>query len=221
MKYLFNKYKHASVMLFFLAFYLVWFAYLERTVTKNYQIIHVRIDDYIPFLEIFVIPYYLWFFYVSAVVVYLMLTNKGDYYRACLFLFTGMIVFLVVSTLFPNGQNLRPSVMPRDNIFTFLVSKIYLADTPTNIWPSIHVFNSIGAHFAIVRNNRLGNIKWLRRGSFILSISIILSTVFIKQHSIFDMVTAFIMAAVLYGIVYKLDILLVYKNWSRTRIYQQ
>ena len=41
--------------------YLPWFAYLEKTVTKHFHIIHMKLDDYIPFLPVFVIPYFLWF----------------------------------------------------------------------------------------------------------------------------------------------------------------
>ena len=178
---------------------------------KDYWVIHVALDDYIPFWEGFVIPYFLWFLYVSAAVVYLFFKDKDDYYRTCIFLFTGMTIFLTISTLFPNGHHLRPAVLPRDNIFTMMVSHLYKADTPTNLWPSIHVYNSLGAHFAIMKNNKLSGKRPVRVLSLLLCISIILSTMFIKQHSVFDVVTAFIMAAVMYGIVYKYDILTMHR----------
>ncbi len=214
---LYEKYKHAVPLLIYGIIYMIWFLWLEENITDRYAVIHVTLDDYIPFCELFVIPYFLWFAYVSLVVLWLFFKDKDDYYRACVFLFTGMTVFLVISTLFPNGHHLRPSVMPRDNIFTQLVSHLYRTDTPTNLWPSIHVYNSLGAHFAIVRNRRLSEIRWVKTGSLILSVSIILSTMFIKQHSVFDVVTAFIMAAVMYGITYKYDILEAYRAHMRTR----
>lgn len=117
-----------------------------------------------------------------------------------------MTVFLLVSTFFPNGHHLRPSVMPRDNIFTQLVALLYRTDTSTNLWPSIHVYNSIGAHIAF-RRSELGKNKVLRFASFFLCVSIILATVFLKQHSVFDMVTAFVMAGALYAVVYRYDLL--------------
>ncbi|HBA69034.1 MAG TPA: serine/threonine protein phosphatase [Lachnospiraceae bacterium] len=216
-KYFYEKYKHAIPLLIYGFIYLSWFIWLEQKVTKNYKIIHVTLDDYIPFCEIFIIPYLLWFVYVSAVVVYLFFKNKDDYYRACIFLFTGMTIFLIISTLFPNGQHLRPKVMPRSNIFTWMVSCIYRTDTPTNLWPSIHVYNSLAAHFAIIKNRQLTDKKRIHAVSLLLSSSIILSTMFIKQHSVFDVVTAFIMAAVMYGVVYKYDIVTVYRERSRMR----
>lgn len=204
----YKDYRHAIPLILYGIVYLSWFTYLERTVTRHYTVIHMNIDDYIPFCEVFVIPYFLWFLYVSAVVLFLFFQDKEGYYRACAFLFTGMTVFLIVSTLWPNGQHLRPYVMPRNNIFTQMVAALYRTDTATNLWPSIHVYNSLGAHFALTKCSRLGSHKWLRRGSFVLCWSIILATMFIKQHSMFDVLTAFGMAAVMYTLVYRFDLVL-------------
>ena len=207
-----TTYKHGFLALGYLPVYLAWFFYLEQTVTRNYTVIHMPLDDYIPFCEVFIIPYYLWFAYVAAVVVYVLFTDKTEYYKACAFLFTGMTVFLIVSTLWPNGQHLRPFTMPRDNIFTQMVAGLYRTDTPTNIWPSIHVYNSLGAHIAIMKCKKLAHKKWLRASSFILSASIVLSTVFLKQHSVFDMLTAFVMAFGMYVLVYRYDIILAFRQ---------
>lgn len=202
LKFLLGKYRHGVALLIYMPVYLCWFGYLEKTVTLHYTVIHVTVDDYIPFCEIFILPYLLWFVYVAAVVLFLLFTSKEDYTKCCLFLFTGMTLFLIISTLWPNGHNLRPLEMPRDNVFTKLITRLYQTDTPTNIWPSIHVYNSLGAHFAITKCKALKEHRLLRAGSLVLCVSIILSTVLIKQHSVFDMVTAFILAAVMYKLVY-------------------
>lgn len=214
---IYEKYKHAVPLLIYAIIYLTWFVWLEQKVTRHYTVIHLTLDDYIPFCEWFVIPYFLWFAYVSAVVLWLLFKDKDDYYRTCVFLFTGMTIFLIVSTLFPNGQHLRPGIMPRNNIFTALISYLYRTDTPTNLWPSIHVYNSLGAHFAIVRNRYLADKRWIRTGSLILSVSIILSTMFIKQHSVFDVMTAFIMAAIMYGVTYKYDVVEAHRERTRKK----
>lgn len=177
-------------------------------------------DDYIPFCEVFIIPYLLWFCYVSAVVIYLFFRNKQDYYKACTFLYTGMTIFLVVSTLWPNGHNLRPAVIPRDNCFTWLISMLWKADTPTNLWPSIHVFNSMGAHFALMHSRELSQAKsgrMIKAVSCVLCVSIILSTMFIKQHSLFDVVTGILMGTVMYARVYRREWLLVGRSSGKKR----
>lgn len=204
----YNKYRHALPLLLYGIIYMQWFAWLERNVTTRYRLIHLKPDDYIPFCEVFVIPYLLWFAYVAVVVLYFFFKDKDDYFRTCTFLFTGMTVFLIISTLWPNGHDLRPAVMPRENFFTQLVAALYRTDTPTNLWPSIHVYNSLGCHIAVMKSARLEKRRGLRICSFVLCVSIILSTVFIKQHSVFDVTTAFIMAVVMYGAVYRSDMLI-------------
>ena len=173
------------------------------------------IDDYIPFCEVFVIPYMLWFAYVAVVVLYFLLKDKTDYYRVCAFLATGMTIFLVISTLWPNGHHLRLGEFPRDNIFTRMVASLWKTDTPTNLWPSIHVYNSIGAHIAIAKSKHFENRKGIRIASFILATSIILATVFIKQHSVFDVLTAFALSAIMYLVIYRYDLILAIKQSLR------
>ena len=127
-----------------------------------------------------------------------------------------MTVFLVVSTLWPNGHHLRPYTMPRDNIFTAMVARLWQTDTPTNLWPSIHVYNSIGAHVALCRCS-LGKKRWLRGASLVLCISIILSTIFLKQHSMFDVLTGLLMASAMYVLVYRQDVIANLRGALRSR----
>ena len=222
MKEFYQRYKHAIPLIVYATIYCCWFAYLEKKVLHPSTIIHVKMDDIIPFYEVFVIPYFLWFAYVAITVLYCFFNNKQEYFRTCVFLFTGMTVFLVISTLWPNGHHLRPYAMPRDNVFTRMITHLYSMDTPTNLWPSIHVYNSIGAHLAVTHNQKLAKNKVIYAGSLILCVSIILSTVFIKQHSMFDVLTAFVMAGFMYVIVYQVDIVAFWQayraNWKQHRI---
>ena len=59
-----------------------------------------------------------------------------------------------------------------------------------------------------MHSERLGCKKWVKNTCLGITVSIILSTMFIKQHSVFDVMTAFVMAAVLYVLVYRTDIIL-------------
>ena len=191
----------ASPALLYFLFYMVWFLYIENHTFPHYAVIHTVADDYIPFREIFVIPYCLWFLYVSLSIAFFMVAlDLEDYYKEFLFLATGMTIFLVISTVFPNAQHLRPTAMPRDNIFSSMVMMIYSHDTPTNLWPSIHVYNSIGVMIAIHHSKRFGAIG--KTISDVIGVSIILSTLFIKQHSVFDVLTAIIMATICYILFY-------------------
>lgn len=198
---LIQKYKHLWILSYFFI-YMTWFSYVEKTVTTHFHVIHVKLDDYIPFCEYFIIPYLLWFFYVAVGVAYTALVNKKDFYKLCGFLYTGMTIFLIISTLYPNGHFLRPYSFEHENIFTSLCEKLYSIDTATNLFPSIHVYNSLGVHFAIRNSKELQKHKIVQCISFVLCISIIFSTMFLKQHSVFDVVTALILGFVMYQVVY-------------------
>lgn len=209
LKHLILSYQHIVPFAIYLLIFILSYFYLENKITmdSDFHIIYMKLDDYIPFIECFIIPYYLWFPYVTAVVLLLCIKNKEEYIKCTTFLFLGMTTFLILSALWPNGHLLRPEVMPRENFFTALISAIHLADTPTNIVPSIHVYNAIGAHIGLIRCTNIELPKFLSISSLILCIAIILSTVFIKQHSIFDVFTAFILAIIVYILIYPLNLL--------------
>lgn len=192
-----SKYKHACCCVT-ASFIFHGSGYLEKTVTRHYHVMHVALDDFIPFNEYFIIPYMMWFLYVAGTIVFFLFRNKEDYYRICTFLFSGMTISLIICTFFHNGTDFRPAIDPGKNIFSGMVAALYQTDTPTNVFPSIHVYNSIGTHIAIMKSESLKKYPWVRAGSAILMVSICLSTVFLKQHSVIDMVGAAIMAYVIY-----------------------
>ena len=103
----------------------------------------------------------------------------------------------------PNGLNLRPLYFERDNIFVDMVKTLYRADTPTNVLPSLHVFNSLGACIAIYHSEALRRHKAVCAGAYILAGLIVLATMFLKQHSVIDVMAAFLMAYTLYQFVYE------------------
>lgn len=204
MKQFIQKYKHAW-LLSYMFLYFTWFFYLESRGWVPLKIIHTALDDIIPFNEYFFIPYALWFLYIPAVVLFFLFKSRDDYYKTCAFLFTGMTICLIIYTIWPNGQNLRPHGFVRDNFLVDMVQKLYGFDTSTNVCPSIHVFNSIGAHIAIMESKLFKRNKLVRISSFVLAFFICLSTVFLKQHSVIDGLCAIILACVLYPIVYRID----------------
>lgn len=199
------KYKHAWVLSYFFI-YMIWFLALEKHVTTEFTNVHIWLDDIIPFNEWFVIPYYLWFIYIFATVAYFFFTSKDSFYKVTTYLFIGMTICLIIYTIWPNGQSLRPDLdnLGRNNILIEIVRQLYKTDTPTNVCPSIHVFNSIGAAIAICKSDTLRKYKWIPISSIILTILICLSTMFLKQHSAFDVLMGILLGFVMYVFVYVL-----------------
>ena len=184
------KYKHAIIILY-LPIYMVWFILLEQRNDVKFSEVHCIIDDFIPFCEIFIIPYLLWFVYVAASLVFLFFQTKyiDDFYRCAAILVMGMTTSLIIYTFFPNAQNMRPDSFERENIFTNIISILYATDTDTNVCPSIHVYNSVAIH--------------VKNSSLILCILICMSTLFLKQHSFIDLVCAVVLYIFYYIIIYR------------------
>lgn len=200
---LFLKYRHGLVLSYFFI-YMAWFTHLEKTVTTHFTPIHSKLDDLIPFNEVFIIPYFIWFIYIFVTVAYFLLTSKQDFYKCCAYLFAGMTICLLIYTVFPNGHYLRVNLdtLGRSNVFTRMLAGIYSFDTATNVFPSIHVFNSVGACIAIYKCERLHKKKLLQWSILVLTIMICLSTVYLKQHSVLDVFGALVLNIVMYLVVY-------------------
>ena len=182
--------------------YMMAFYFIEHRHGKI-NIIYTTCDSYIPFCEYFIVPYLLWFFYVGATILYFAFLNKSakEYYRLIWNLGLGMTIFIFISWIYPNGQDLRPR-LAGDNVFEQAVMLLYQADTPTNIFPSIHVFNSVTCCIALMKNEACRRRRVLSAGIVLLTVLIIMSTVMLKQHSVIDIAGAFAMSAILYPIVY-------------------
>lgn len=163
---------------------LIWFKILEATIVPKYMI-HSPLDEWIPMVPIFVIPYLLWFPYIAFGIIYTGMYSKRDFYRLLFFLIGGMSVAYTIYMIFPNGQGLRPVITGKDP-FSFLVKFLYATDTPTNVCPSVHVINSIAVHSALSHSKEFKKIKYGKLASGILILLICMSTVMIKQHSIVD-----------------------------------
>ncbi len=202
-------------MALYTAVYLLWFRLVEALPRSSYQVIELALDRKIPFVEEFVLPYVSWFAFVPLGVLLLLKYDREMYDRAVTFLMTGMTVFLLVSTLFPNMQFLRPFILPRENVFTKLIGLLWMVDTPTNVSPSIHVFNTL-AILVMIWKSRAKELKGLRLRLMwtVWGALIILSTMFIKQHSLLDVLAAFLMAGILYVFVFRYGMVFRFDGWN-------
>lgn len=197
----FTKHRLFFVISYFIL-YMMWFEYLELTVTNNYHIMHVELDNLIPFCEYFIIPYAFWPIYIIATLVFFYYNDKKDFFRFCMFLSIGMSLSLLVCTIFHNGTDFRPTIDSTKNWAAYLVSRLYYIDSNTNVFPSIHVLNAIGTHIAIIHSKTLGKKLYMHVSSFIIMLLICISTLCLKQHSVLDVAGGILMAYFVYLFVY-------------------
>ena len=67
MKRYYEKYKHIIPLAIFGVIYVLWFYLLEHRTNVQYMVVHMNIDDYIPFCEYFVVPYLLMYQLCSGI----------------------------------------------------------------------------------------------------------------------------------------------------------
>ncbi len=187
-------------MAFYLVFYLSVFHWLEANITVPEVWVHCRLDDLIPFCKYAVIPYFAWFVWIPFTLFYLLWkAPRADFWRLCLPLFAGMTIALAVYVVVPNGLDLRPYRVYGSDFFARTVRQLYDTDTATNVCPSIHVFNSVTLMMAYYRSRIFDepHRRWMRPAAAVLCVSIIASTVLLKQHSCIDVVLGILLALVL------------------------
>ena len=186
--------------------YLPWFFTTEKLITfdhPNLHVMHSPIDDLIPFCEYFIIPYCIWFFYIAVTCVFMYFKGTDtEYKRFAWSLIIGMSICMIICMIYPNCVTMRPDSLERDNIFTRIISMLWATDTSTNVFPSIHVYNSIAIHIALCKCEALENHRIVRFISLITCIFICMSTVFLKQHSVIDVAGAGVLMAVMYYFLY-------------------
>ena len=175
--------------------YLLFFLLLEQLNTTNYWNTQLPIDAQIPFCEWFIIPYCLWYPFLIFVGIYLLIHDSAAFRRYMYFMAVSFFLSQLIWFLIPNGQNLRPEVMPRDNVLTTLIANLYSIDTNTNVFPSVHVVGSVGAALAVWDCTTLHYRRWTVLASTILAILICLSVVFVKQHAFLDLIAGLLLSA--------------------------
>lgn len=185
----------------YMIFYLAAFFLSERVLEPKYMI-SCPLDDRIPFNEYFVIPYFTWFLLLPASWLYTMMTSKKDFQDLCMIMFGGMTLSILLYWIFPNGLELRPKQIP-DNLCGRLVHMLHAVDTPGNVCPSIHVSSSTAVMAVALLSKELRHKPVIRWGVCLVSAAICLSTMFLKQHSVVDVVCGCLVTAVLTVFVYR------------------
>lgn len=177
---------HAWLFPILMAAYLILFFSLNITSEPKY-IIHCALDDIIPFIDWFVIPYALWFLAFPGSLILYLLLDKQDFYDLCFVIFGGAMITFVIYFLWPSGLDLRPETVG-DSLCSRIMQLIWLADPPNNVCPSLHC--SISAAIALVT---LASRKMRPHPTAVclivfMMMLICVSTVFVKQHSVLDIV---------------------------------
>lgn len=193
--------RYARYLLFWPVFGLRYILLERFLIPQQYHVVHCPLDDLIPFQEAFLVPYGLWYVFIIGMHLYTFFYDLPAFKRYTKFMITAFTLSTLTFILYPTCQNLRPTEFPRDNFMTDIVGVLYLVDTNTNVCPSEHVIGSVAAFLAAADVKRLqkpGLTVLFAVAAFFTSIA----TVFLKQHSVVDVLCALPVCFIAYCVCY-------------------
>ena len=186
------------MLMFLIPIIHLFYGYLNNA-NRGVRSLETEFDRAIPFMKSFIIPYIMWYPFILMVLVYLCYKHRTTYYKILSTLVLGMLfcyaVYFFYQTTVP-----RPTLTDTD-LLTKLVKFIYNRDNPFNCFPSIHVLSSYLMMKGIKQSGSSNLI--VNNTIYTIGILIILSTLFVKQHVVYDGIVAIILAELLYKLVDK------------------
>lgn len=194
------EYNHLLFLLGWIGYFILYFiteAFIPR---EQCYPVHCRLDDMVPFCEYFVVFYVGWYVLIVGSLLYFALYNPKNFKGMMKFIIVTQIVAMAIYILFPNRQDLRPTEFPRENIFTWILSIIYAADTSTNVCPSLHVAYSVGIASTWLKEPSASKRYKVLLTAFCFMVCI--SVAFVKQHSVVDIFAALPVCVLAEGIAY-------------------
>ena len=161
--------------------------------------VEIFLDSLLPFSEIFVVFYVLWYFLILGSLIWFAVFSRRGFSDFTKHMAICQVIAIVIFIIFPNKQELRPEVMPRENVFSFIVEMIHSADTNTNVCPSLHVCYSVSLASVWRREARRDTTRVIYK---VLAVLVSISTVMIKQHSVVDIFVALPVCAMAEAVTY-------------------
>jgi membrane-associated phospholipid phosphatase len=194
MKKILNNVRAMSFMIPILLMNSIIYGMLDVYTNTNRNLV-TSLDRSTPFVKQFIIPYVMWYIMVPLVFLYVCSKDKRTYCRMIISMAIGLIISYITFFFFQTTVP-RPQLVGHD-ICTDIIRLVYSADRPINCFPSIHVMNCFLMIEGIwVTKNRSMKIAI---ATTVMSVLIILSTLFIKQHVIMDGVFGIIIASVTFA----------------------
>ena len=140
--------KRHKELLWFGLFAVVSAAYFSlQFLGLRHHLIHTPVDDVIPFVPAFIIPYVLWYFYVPGMMLFMCFKDREVFMRQVATLFTGAFICITVFALYPTRIDFRPDASG-GGLLLALCRLIYANDQPYNVLPSLHCYEATAIHLA-------------------------------------------------------------------------
>lgn len=194
------QYRHALLLLGWVWYFIMYMITENLIPIERCTPMHCWLDDVIPFNELFLIPYVLWYALIVVTLAYYFFFDIPRFKQVQIFILITQIIAMTCYILFPSRQDLRPETFARDNFLTRLMAFIYSFDTNTGVCPSLHVAYSIGIASVVAKDDYFSRPFKIGLTAFVILIC--LATMFVKQHSAVDVFAALPVCLVAEAIIF-------------------
>jgi len=182
------QFSHLKLLAGWLVYFALYFLTENLIPAESCHVVHHWIDDMIPFCEWFLIPYFGWYLLIVVCLVWFGLYDIDSFRRLSIYIMVTQFTAMAIYICWPSIQLLRPEEFPRENFLTWVIGWLYRFDTNTGVCPSLHVAYSVGIASTWLKKRDAA--PGTRLFIVVFIILVILSTMFIKQHSVMDTFTA-------------------------------
>ena len=153
-------------------------------------------DLKLPFIPVFIYFYVSWYLLLFLIPYIFYKNDRESFYKYATCSIICTVIASIIFIFYPT--TILRNDIEVTGITSFIINFIYKADTPIlNCFPSMHCVLCFLFMFNIPKNIN----KIYKVFIWFISLMIILSTLFVKQHVIIDVVSAFVICLIVYLVV--------------------
>jgi len=196
-----NKNFKVLILILLLVLYETFMYLITKLTPMDVNLIGNYLDNKIPFVSQFVYAYISWYamLFIIPYIFYKKNVNSFNKYYIVILLCITLVSFIYM--FYPTTINRADILL--SGISGKLVNLIYKIDTPVlNCFPSMHCLVSFVFIYISLGDKNIS--KYLRIFIVLWSVLVILSTLFIKQHVLVDVISAFVLSILVYKLVGKI-----------------
>lgn len=172
-----------------------FFYFIVKKFIGSYHLISSPLDDKIPLIPLFIIFYSIWYPYLFVVYYFIYKKDKDKFKR----LINKSIICILIADLcfiiYPTMVS-RPPINSYNSLISLMLYITYTTDIPVNCFPSLHCIFAFLVMYAVTFDKNMNKLFRIIVG--IISPLIVLSTLFVKQHALVDVLGAITISWIIY-----------------------